>query len=116
MNSVVATRRIADEKRKVLGRSLWEELHTRAFNHNGTNDKRFIDEFSRKIPRFMSGCSCNEFWTKWLRANPPNYAKDKYFEWTVKAHNAVNAKLNKPIISLEDAIKIMLNKQNQPSQ
>lgn len=92
---------IDDKKQK--GNMLWLELHNRAINHDGSNDAKFINEFGKKIPRFMHGCSCNEFWNKWIRANPPNYAQGKYFEWTVKTHNAVNAKLGKPQITLEEA-------------
>jgi hypothetical protein len=84
--------------------ALWNELHKHALEFTGTNDSIFIAKFSKKIPRYTSGCSCQEFWNNWVYLNPPTY--NDYFAWTVKAHNAVNAKLHKPQISVEDAIKI----------
>jgi hypothetical protein len=93
-----------------LGNSLWKELHDRAYFHDGTNDQKFIDDFGKKIPKYMQGCSCNEFWNKWIKQNPPVFAKEKYFEWTVNAHNATNLKLKKPVMSIEDAKKIWASK------
>jgi hypothetical protein len=86
---------------------LWKELHTHAINYTGTNDAIYLAGFGRRIPRYTKGCACQEFWTNWIRANPPTYttAMD-YFTWTIKAHNAVNVKLNRPEMSLEDAIKL----------
>lgn len=89
------------------GRMLWSQLHKRAYNHNGTNDSEFIADFGKQIPRFLAGCPCNEFWNKWIQDNPPRYGIDEYFEWTVRTHNAVNAKLGKPAMSFEDARKNM---------
>ena len=96
---------IQDKSKQLRGNMLWKELHTRAYNHNGTNDDDFITQFGKKIPRFMTGCSCNEFWIKWIQTNPPKYGINEYFEWTVKCHNAVNTKLGKAIMSLENAKK-----------
>jgi len=84
--------------------ALWIELHTRALDYTGTNDALYILNFGRRIPRYTTGCACQEFWNIWIRANPPNYRD--YFAWTVKAHNAVNAKLKKPIMSVDEATKI----------
>ena len=93
-------------ERAKLGRELWAMLHKRACHHDGRNDSRFIAEFGRKIPRYMRGCSCNEFWRQYIKKNPPVYTKYGYFKWTVDLHNAVNAKLGKKQISLEEARKI----------
>ena len=96
-----------DDARKAHGRKLWDRLHRQAYNYRGNNDSAFIAQFGREIPRFMTGCSCNEFWNRWISKNPPKYGINEYFEWTVKCHNAVNIKLGKPVMSLEDAIKTM---------
>lgn len=85
------------------GRDLWHKLHIHAYLHKGGNDSLFIKKFGEEIPRFMTGCPCNEFWKKWIQTNPPNYDQGKYFEWTVKAHNAVNLKLGKRYYSVEEA-------------
>lgn len=83
---------------------LWKELHTRAVSFTGTEDNQYIFDFGRRIPRFTSGCKCKEFWLQWIKTCPPDFKN--YFEWTVKTHNAVNKKLNKPEITLEDAKKL----------
>ena len=84
--------------------ALWKELHERALNFEGKEDRRYLYDFGRKIPRFTAGCKCREFWTIWIRSNPPDFKN--YFAWTVKAHNAVNKKLNKPELTSEEAKKI----------
>ena len=85
---------------------LWKQLHIRALG-NHINDQAFIAEFTRKIPRYTTGCRCKEFWTNWIRGNRPTYG-DEYFEWTVKAHNAVNRKLGKPILTVEEARQLYI--------
>lgn len=82
---------------------LWGELHRRAIIYGGLNDDIFLNIWANKIPNFEGGCRCRSFYNNWRRLNPPTFKN--YFEWTVKLHNAVNRKLNKPEITLEDAIK-----------
>lgn len=84
---------------------LWKELHERAYNFKGTDDIIYLKEFAEKIPRYTRGCKCREFWVTYIRNHPPVFG-EKYFEWTVTCHNAVNLKLNKPVINLEDAKKL----------
>jgi len=83
---------------------LWKELHTRALKFKGVNDTIFLLNFARRIPRYTKGCKCKEFWSKWIKDNPPDYKN--YFDWTVKAHNAVNKKLGKTVYSVEEARKL----------
>jgi hypothetical protein len=80
---------------------LWSELHTRALARNGINDSVFLNSFAARIPSFEGGCKCRSFYNNWRRANPPDF--NHYFEWTVRLHNAVNFKLNKPHFTLEEA-------------
>lgn len=87
---------------------LWRELHTRALTFDGTTeegDKLFIWHFANKIPRYIKGCACDEFFNKWRSERPPVYQpREAYFRWTWELHNAVNEKLGKPQMSLEDAL------------
>lgn len=86
---------------------LWKDLHMNAINYTGTNNYRFLTNFGRRIPRYTTGCSCKEFWNKWKKDNPPTYGPNgEYFAWTVKAHNAVNKKLGKPEMTVDDARKL----------
>ena len=86
---------------------LWKQIHTRALNYKGENDSKFLQSWSAQIPRYTSGCKCKEFWLKWKTANPPTFKPtDAYFAWTVKAHNAVNQKLGKKILTVTEAKKL----------
>ena len=86
---------------------LWKELHIRALNYKGDDDTFFIIYWTDKIPKFTKKCKCKDFWMLWKKNNPPTY--DKYFQWTVDAHNAVNIKLEKPVFNLEEAKKLYIN-------
>jgi len=85
------------EKRHEASRQLWAELHSK----QDPTPEWFAGWLAR-IPRF--GCACRKDFEAIIEANPPRY--DDLFAWSVEAHNAVNAKLNKPIMSLEDAVKV----------
>jgi hypothetical protein len=86
------------------GRYLWKSLHTRAYNHDGKDDSLFIKNFSQSVPQYMTGCKCSEHWNRWIANNKPrHFDKDRYFTWTVFAHNAVNFKLGKKQLSIEEA-------------
>ena len=82
---------------------LWTEIHTRARNHNGSDDSLFLNTWANKIPNFEAGCKCRSFYTLWKQQHPVDFTK--YFEWTVNLHNAVNTKLHKHQMSLNDALK-----------
>lgn len=96
---------------------LWKELHERSISFTGKDDSEFIIQWAAKIPRFTRGCKCNEFWSNWYPKNKPDFTNnpDSYFAWSVKAHNAVNAKLNKKIWSVEEAREQWTPKQD-PTQ
>ena len=80
----------------------WALLHKRAINHNGSNDTLFLMKWEAGIPNPEGHrCRCKIFYHTWKRSNPPNYTD--YFGWSVRLHNAINAKLGKPIIPLEIA-------------
>lgn len=91
--------------------TLWDQLHLRALHHRGGDDTDFLRGFARKIPNYGGGCFCREHWKIFVLANPPPFDPPLYFEWTVKAHNYINEKLGKPIVSVEDARKRLLGEQ-----
>lgn len=93
------------------GPAMWKELHLRALNWDfstNKNDLQFLKGFGHRIPKFETGCKCRSFYNKYLKSNPPTF--NKYFEWTVELHNAVNKKLRKPTVSLEAARGIWTTK------
>ena len=87
---------------------MWLELHRRALLEvvEGANDMPWISKWGLQLPRFTTGCKCNEHWGKWLGANKPDFTtRESYFAWTVKAHNAVNERLKKPQYTVDEARK-----------
>ena len=57
------------------------------------------------IPQY--GCPCKRFYAEWKAANPPDFASpEAFFRWGVNLHNAVNAKLGKKQITIEEAYSI----------
>ena len=87
--------------------ALWNELHKRALSVK-IDDSAYLKQFAKRIPRYTRGCKCNEHWVKYVKANPPTFG-EKYFEWTVKAHNNINLLISIPLL-----IKRHCNWINQP--
>ena len=85
---------------------LWKQFHTNALQYKLLTPDPFLHKFRNSIPRYTkSHCRCHEFWEQYIKKNPPTYGpNDEYFVWSVHAHNAVNTKLNKPLVTVEDAI------------
>lgn len=88
---------------KTEGPRLWRSLHAFAFNWNGNEEeaRRFLLDFSNNIP-----CGdCRKHWLEFLEQYPIDLSStEAFFNWTVKLHNVVNARLEKKQYSLEQAI------------
>jgi len=86
-----------------LYRDIWKEIHT----------KQDPDEvwFGNLLSRVPNGdCGCFAWLSGYIKTNPPRF--NDWFVWTWELHNAVNRKLNKPEITLDEAKAIWLtNKQ-----
>lgn len=72
--------------------------------HNGKwSTEEELAEWEKGIPSY--GCDCVNHWKTWKAANPPPYGNaEKCFAWGVVAHNFVNAKLERPTWSIEEAL------------
>jgi hypothetical protein len=67
-----------------------------------------LTEWELLIPQY--GCSCKRFYAEWKADNPPDFSSpEAFFAWGVRLHNAVNAKLGKPEITIDEAYKIWRN-------
>lgn len=75
-----------------IGQELWRQLHSEVTLET-------LADWESRIPAY--GCSCRSFYINYKASNPPSNAS--FFKWTVDLHNAVNAKLGKPQVALEDA-------------
>jgi len=80
----------ADARERQIERyhELWRELHS----EQNPTPEWFADWVSR-VPNF--GCSCRSWLREYIRDNPPRF--DDFYAWSVDLHNAVNAKLGKPV-------------------
>ena len=87
--------------RAVLFRQLWQEIHTRPLELKAPQDDSAY--IARLLPRVPCG-ECRTHWKKLLAELPPDYSSlDAYFAWTVNAHNRVNERLGKSVLTVEEA-------------
>jgi len=86
------------------GPAKWRELHTAA--RNGLLTPAWLAAFNAAIPPLA--CACRNHWRSVLAALPPPFAAPapEQFAWSWQAHNAVNAKLGKPPLTLEAAHRL----------
>ena len=85
------------------GRRAWSLLWSR-----NNPDKQWFDEIWKKnIPQ---GCSCKKDADSLLSKCPPRLdSEESWFAWKHEFHNLVNAKLNKPTVSLDRARMLWRN-------
>lgn len=68
-------------------------------------DPQWHELWELLIPR--NGCSCSDDYAKLKEENPPDFSSpEKYFLWGHRIHNLVNIKLEKPLITIAEAIKL----------
>lgn len=79
----------------------WGELHRRALEMQGNDDTGWLRAFSMRVP---GGCACQSDWNKEMAEFPPDFSD--YFGWTVARHNSVNRRLNKPELTVSQALAI----------
>lgn len=73
----------------------WKEFHCKV----DANQAWFLDWLSR-VP---ANCDCGEGLASLVERLPPRFGD--WFAYSVEFHNAINLKLNKPMISIEDALR-----------
>jgi hypothetical protein len=84
----------------------WFALHTRPLIsglRSPATERAWLASFARAIP-----CSgCRRHWREVIDNIPLNLASPRtHFAWTVRAHNAINRLLGKPIMSLRQARRL----------
>lgn len=102
--SYVQTKGIRDPRNimETKGPGMWEMFHSFAMSWDLNVDAAvaFLNKFAAQIP-------CGACKTHWRQINeelPPDMSsRNAFFSWSVEAHNAVNAKLNKPPFAVEEA-------------
>lgn len=74
--------------------------------HNGSIvDAAGLAEWETTIPHY--GCACRQFYQGYKADNPHDFTSpEAFFRWGVDLHNAVNRKLGKPELTIEEALSI----------
>lgn len=77
----------------------WAKLHS----YTGC-DPQWLDLWQFFIPQ---RCDCKDGYQKILEEMPPDFTSpEAFFAWGVALHNAVNTKLGKPELTIDEARKI----------
>jgi hypothetical protein len=89
----------AERNKARQGRFAWAKLH----GYRGC-DPQWLDIWQYLIP---ARCDCKDGYQKILEQLPPDFSSpEAFFAWGVRLHNAVNAKLGNPQITLDEAYLI----------
>ena len=87
------------ERSNQAGRLAWAKLHS----YRGC-DPQWLDIWQYLIPQ---RCDCKDGYQRILAEMPPDFSSpEAFFAWGVRLHNAVNAKLGKPEITIKEALSI----------
>jgi hypothetical protein len=87
------------ERSNQAGRLAWAKLHS----YRGC-DPQWLDIWQYLIPQ---RCDCKDGYQRILVEMPPDFlSPEAFFAWGVRLHNAVNAKLGKPEITIDEAYSI----------
>jgi hypothetical protein len=96
---------------EIWGPNLWGTLHLLCLA--GTITPNFVQEFAKVIPCPM----CAGHFAELLKENPLPESDDPLilFRWSVHVHNLVNARLGKPILEPDQAVKRWTKKDSTTS-
>jgi hypothetical protein len=87
------------ERSDTQGQFAWTKLHS----YRGC-DPQWLDIWQYLIPQ---RCDCKDGYQRILADMPPDYSSpEAFFAWGVALHNAVNKKLLKPEITIDEALSI----------
>jgi hypothetical protein len=88
-----------EQRKAKQGRFAWSLLH----GYRGC-DPQWLELWVYFIP---SRCDCRDGFQHILKDLPPDFSSpEAFFAWGVRLHNAVNAKLGKPQITIDEAYSI----------
>ena len=73
---------------------LWREIHTKQ-----DPTQEWWDSIVKKVSSYF--CSCGDFLRDYVATNQPRF--DDWFAYSWELHNAVNEKLGKPQLPIEEA-------------
>jgi len=90
---------------EIKGPGIWRRLHTLALAWGG--DKEGLRQILSGITNSVPCGSCKKHWVELITAKPPACTtSEEFFQLTVDWHNAVNERIGKPVISVEEARRL----------
>lgn len=104
---------------ETFGPGLWFSIHLLALNAEDANSKKYFIKYIQMLCDNIKCSKCKNHLIDYVEKNPPEDCwgitpkideKTKctgMFYWSWKFHNAVNLRLDKPVITLADAYKIV---------
>jgi hypothetical protein len=91
----------------INGPRFWAELHLLGVRHRpGKNMTGWLNDWRDSIP--FNGCPCKEHLDNWFSENPPDW--NRFFEWGIDLHNAVNLRIGKSTMDIENAKELWMQK------
>lgn len=102
-------RKQGDEVPSILlnGPRFWAELHLLGLRHrSGKNMTGWLNDWRDSLP--FNGCPCKEHLDNWFSENPPDW--NRFFEWGIDFHNAVNIRIGKPTMDVENARELWMQR------
>lgn len=92
------------------GPSFWKTLHVTCLAQTATAD--FVREYANVIP-----CqTCAQDFKEILNQNPFPNLPENAFEWSVNVHNMVNMKLDKKVLTPQEAYNALTASSSSSSQ
>jgi hypothetical protein len=106
LSSAIGPRPQPEPRITISGVKIERKPNPWIFLHDGSiSTIEQLTEWELLIPQY--GCSCKRFYAEWKAANAPDFTSpEAFFAWGVALHNAVNAKLGKPEITIDEAYSI----------
>lgn len=90
---------------ELVGPQLWKWLHKAALDWSG--DPKDLLKILQFVTNAVPCGECKNHWLKMIQEVPPKCTTPmELFAQTVDWHNRVNERTNKPIMSVEDALKL----------
>ena len=93
---------------KYIGPGVWTTIHLLAANIESSVDRKMFEGFMEGLRAKFPCEKCRTHMNEYMKAYPVGKTfrssnLESTFEWTVDFHNAVNRRLRKPAMSMDEA-------------
>ena len=96
------------------GPVVWHEMHAYALSPPPLH-RDIVTFYTVTVRKKIRCVSCLEKYIRLIRVHPIPSNPDHLFGWTVTIHNIVNLMLRKPVMEIDEARRLTLQRINQPS-